>query len=364
MKSAFLSPSGLFIARHSAKGSNFSKPLLLALIQLSACTPAQDASSVVEPAARSIVLPAIARISALTWISDSTIAVLDGGGEPFVTLVDIVRDSVIAQGVRAGDGPGEVRHPTAMWRTRSGELVLFEPNRRRVMLVKDVLQPTQSQSIDLPVARAPGVLPPEGALLSDAGTLVTGLFGDTTVLFVPADARDAPRVMLEGPNRRADVDQAFVFDANWHQFSVDEQTSRIALSFLFAPVALVMDSTGKLLHEVRVGTVGVPRRNDRTIGPGFDVDQSDIASRGVSLRGHTLAIAYCGCLGEFAGDSTRQVVLYDLRDPTRTARINMPHSVSALALSADGQQLAVGFSNPESQLRVFAVGHGAFGKQK
>ncbi len=133
---------------------------------------------------------------------------LDCRGEPFVTLVDIVRDSVIAQGVRAGDGPGEVRHPTAMWRTRAGELVLFEPNRRRVMLAKDVLQPTQSQLINLPVARAAGVLPPEGALLSGAGTLVTGQFGDTTVLVVPADPREPQRVMLEGPNRRADVDPA------------------------------------------------------------------------------------------------------------------------------------------------------------
>ncbi len=364
MKSPFFSPSGFCTGCRSARGSKYSKWLLLALIQLSACTPDRDASSVVEPMAQPIALPALAGISALTWTSDSTIAVLDSRGEPFVTLVDIVRDSVIAQGVRAGDGPGEVRHPTAMWRTRAGELVLFEPNQRRVMLVKDVRQPTQSQFVSLPVARAPGVLPPEGALLSGAGTLVTGQFGDTTVLFVPADPRQPQRVMLEGPNRRADVDPAYVFDANWHQFSVDEQTSRIALSFLFAPVALVMDSTGELLHEVSIGTVGVPRRSDGSIGPGFDVDQSDIASRGVSLRGHTLAIAYCGCLGEFVGDSTRQVVLYDLRDPARTARLNMPQSVSALALSADGQQLAVGFNNPEPQLRVFAVGDGAFKRQK
>lgn len=186
-----------------------------------------------------------------------------------------------------------------MWQTRAGELVLFEPNKRRVMLVKDVLLPSQSQFINLPLPRAPGVLPPEGAFLSDAGTLVTGLFGDTTALFVPRNPGDMPRVMLEGPNWRADVDPAFVFDANWHQFAVDEQTSRIALTFLFAPLALVMDSTGHVLHEVTVGTVGLSRRSERSIGPGDNADESDVASRAVSLRGHTLAIAYCGCLGEF-----------------------------------------------------------------
>ncbi len=38
----------------------------------------------------------------------------------------------------------------------------------------------------------------------------------------------------------------------------------------------------------------------------------------------------------------------------------MPQSVNALALSADGGKLAVGFNYPEPQLRVFAVGEGAF----
>ncbi len=347
----------------SAKRSVTSKGLSAVLLFLLACAPAQDAPSMSElssqPSGRPVALPTIGGIGAITWMSDTTVAVLDARGEPFVTIVDVMRDSVISQGVRSGDGPGELRHPTAMWSTREGELVLFEPNRRRVMLLSDVSQPSQSRFVNLPVPMTPGVLPPEGALISGAGTLITGSFGDTTALFVPAGSDALPHIVLEGPNLRANVDPAPLFDANWHSFTVDEQTGRAALAFLFAPLVLVMDSTGQVLHEVAVGTLGAPRRGERTIGPGYDVDASDIASRAVSLRGHTLALAYCGCLGTFVADSTRHVLLYDLRDSMRSARVSMSESVKALALSPNGQRLVMGFNDPEPHLEVIDVGERA-----
>ena len=343
----------------SAKCSLMHRWPLAALLHVLACAPVQDAQSRSEPSGQSVALPTIGRVSAITWMSDSTVAVLDARGETFVTIVDVVRDSVIAQGVRAGDGPGELRHPTAMWRTREGELVLFEPNRRRMMLLSDVSKPLQSRFVNLPLPMTRGALPPEGALISDAGTLITGLFGDTTALFVPKKPGSLPRIVLEGPNRRADVDPALVFDANWHSFTVDEQTGRVALAFVFAPLALVMDSTGHVLYEVSVGALGTPRRGERTIGPGYNVEESDIASRAVSLRGHTLAISYGGCLGTLLADSTRQVLLYDLRDSMRTARVGTAESVRALALSPNGQRLAIGFNDPEPHLSVIEVGEGA-----
>ncbi len=61
------SPSGMSSTGYrSANGSNRSKWLLLALLQLAACTPDRDSSSVAEASVQSIALPAIAGISALT----------------------------------------------------------------------------------------------------------------------------------------------------------------------------------------------------------------------------------------------------------------------------------------------------------
>lgn len=189
-------------------------------------------------------------------------------------------------------------------------------------------------------------------LRSEAGTVLTGLFGDTTALFVPTRSPAAMRVSFVGPYRRAELEPAPLFDANWHAVGVDEQGGQLALAFRFAPLVLVLDSLGVVAHQRRVGTIGTPRRDPNRPGPGFTTEASDVASLAVSVRGHTVAVLYCGCAGAAVADSARLVLLLDLRDAARSTRLRVGERVRALALSPTGRALAVAFDDPAPRLEI------------
>lgn len=329
------------------------RSLTVATLVLAACdAPMPDSEEPERVSGREIALDGLGRIGGLTWHSDSTIAVLDRQGEPFVTIVDVGRGEVVARGVRSGGGPGEVRAPDGMWRTDDGALALLEPNRRGLTLVADVGEPDRSRFVELP---RPTRLPPTGVVRSTLGTLLTGEFGDTTILFVPTANPDAMRAAFEGPHRRTELEPALVFDANRHAFTLDELTGRAALAFAFAPSALVVDSLGHVLHSITVGATGFPRRASDDRNPNYVIDRSDVASMSVALRGNLLAVAYCGCLGADMADSLRTVLLFDLDAPGQPVRFVLRHRIVAVALSLDGRRLAVGFNDPEPHLELFEV---------
>jgi hypothetical protein len=299
-----------------------------------------------------ISLPDVGGIADVAWLSDTLVAVLDRRGAPFITIVNAQTRGVVRQGVRAGGGPGELRSPTALWRNRAGALVVFEPNLRRVVEFEDPARSDQAQVTSLPTPRLRMSLPPEGVLQSSAGTVISGLFGDTTAIFVPAMPGAAPRAIFTGPHHRETTESVPLFNANWHATSVDAERGLIAMAFRFAPLLVIIDSLGSVVQERRVGTIGAPRREAGSPAPAFSSEASDVASLAVSIRGGTIALLYCGCPGGNVADSARDVQLLTWEDSAAIRSFRFSGRVRALSLSPDASRLAVGIEDPEPHLEV------------
>ncbi len=327
---------------------------LITLVSLfGACNRELEQTDEVMPTQSDVVLlPGVGGIAGVAWLSDTLVAVLDRRGAPFITIVNVRTGSIVRQGVRSGGGPGELRSPTALWRSTDGALAVFEPNQRRVVQFEDPVRSDQASVVDLTTTGPRMTLPPEGVLQSSAGIIVSGPFGDTTAIFVPASPDATPRAVLTGPHYRATTEPVPLFNANWHATSVDAERGLFAMAFRFAPLLVIVDSLGAVVHERRVGTTGAPRRDPESRAPAFSSEASDVASLAVSIRGGTVALLYCGCDGATVTDSARNVQLFAWEDSTMPRSFRFSGRVRALALSPDATRLVVGLEDPEPHLEV------------
>lgn len=312
----------------------------------------EQADEVISARSDVVLLPGVGGIGGVAWLSDTLVALLDRRGAPFITIVDVRTGSLVRQGIRSGGGPGELRSPTALWRSTAGALAVFEPNLRRVVQFEDPVRSDRANVIDLTTTGLRMTLPPEGVLQSTAGTILSGPFGDTTAIFVPAASDATPRAVLTGPHYRATTEPVPLFNANWHATSVDAERGLIAMAFRLAPLLVIVDSLGTVVPERRVGTTGAPRRDPKSRAPAFSSEASDVASLAVSIRGGTVALLYCGCDGATVADSARTVLLFAWEDSTPPRSFRFSGRVRALALSPDASRLAVGLEDPEPHLEV------------
>lgn len=327
---------------------------LLPFVVLSAsCNRDQEQSFDAMPERSEVFpLPGVGSIAGVAWLSDTVLTVLDRRGEPFLTLLDLRTGSIMWQGVRSGGGPGELRAPTAIWRIGDQGLAVFEPNLRRMVQFEAPVQSDVPRVVNLPSSRLRMRLPPEGILQSTAGFVVSGEFGDTTAVFLAAAPDAPPRAVFTGPHLRATTEPVRLFNANWHETSVDAERGLMAMAFRFSPLLVIVDSLGTVVHERRVGEVGAPRRDPRSPSPAFSSEASDVASLAVSISGSTVALLYCGCQGATVADSARNVQLFAWESSNTPRWFRFSSRVRALAVSPDGKRLVVGMDDPEPHLEV------------